>query len=43
MIRNLLYQNTSNAAGQLSRTIRLQLTDGDGGIASPVTKLVNIV
>src|SRR5438552_3390257 len=43
VLRNLTYQNVLLAAQPGARTVRLVLTDGDGGTSPPATKTINVV
>ncbi|MFO0426818.1 MAG: metallophosphoesterase [Planctomyces sp.] len=42
ILRNLTFRNTSQAPLNPGRTLRLQLTDGDGGTSLPVTKTITV-
>lgn len=42
LVRQLTFRNTSDQPAPAARTVRLVLTDGDGGTSSPATKTVNV-
>jgi hypothetical protein len=42
VLRNVVFNNVSDAPYTLVRTVRVQLTDGDGATSNESTKLVNI-
>ncbi len=42
LLRNLTFRNVSDAPSTLTRTVSLQLTDGDGGTSLAVTKSINV-
>jgi hypothetical protein len=43
VIRSLTFSTETEDPSTLSRTVRLQLTDGDGGSAIPTTKTINVI
>jgi hypothetical protein len=42
LLRNVTYRNTSATPVTLARTVRVKLTDGDGGTSNLPTKLINL-
>jgi ELWxxDGT repeat protein len=42
LVRNLRFSNVSDSPSTLARIVELQLTDGDGGTSTPVSKIINV-
>ena len=42
LLRNITYQNVSEAPSAAARTVRFVISDGDGGTSSPVTRQINL-
>ncbi len=42
LLRNVQWKNTTNTPSTLPRTVSVSLSDGDGGLSSPLTKLINV-
>lgn len=42
LIRNVTFRNVSEAPSTASRTVRVTLTDGDGGTSNSATKTINV-
>lgn len=42
LLRNITFFNISENPSSLTRTLRVQMSDGDGGISSPVTMTINV-
>ena len=42
VMRNITYENVSDAPATVPRTVRFSLTDGDGGTADVKTQIVNV-
>jgi hypothetical protein len=42
VIRNITFRNLSDSPSALARTVRMVVSDGDGGTSSTVTKTVNV-
>ncbi len=42
LIRRLTYENTDTSSGSETRTVRITLTDGDGGTGNAITKDITI-
>ncbi|MFO0699340.1 MAG: DUF4347 domain-containing protein, partial [Nitrospira sp.] len=42
LARNITFQNVSDAPSTLARTVRFQVTDGDGGTSAAVTETINV-
>jgi ELWxxDGT repeat protein len=43
VLRNVVYSNSSENPSPLPRTVRVQLTDGRGGVSAQVSKTINVV
>jgi len=43
LLRNIVYRNVSQNPVAAPRRVWVQLNDGDGGVSTPVTKLINVV
>lgn len=43
LLRNVRFSSTADVTGTLPRTVRVGVSDGDGGSAVPATKQINIV
>lgn len=42
LLRNISYRNVSDDPGSLTRTVRVTMTDGDGGTSDPVSKFIEV-
>jgi hypothetical protein len=42
LLRNITFVNNSENPSALARTLRFQMSDGDGGVSSPVTMTINV-
>ena len=43
LLRNVTYRNDSDNPGTLTRTVRVTLTDGDGGTSEAASKLIEVI
>ena len=41
-MRNITFENVSDAPSALARTVQFVLTDGDGGVSNAATQTVNV-
>ena len=42
LMRNITYENVSENPSELTRTVRFELTDGDGGTSNAETEIINV-